>query len=137
MATPRTLANALANRVQARKNCENKHALGNSTGNHHWYAEHARQADRLAKEHLPSGSGFDSGTRIDWDKSTGEKLVFITSFHHMDEFGGYDGWTDHVVTVRPSLVYGLSLTIGGRNRNDIKELIHQAFDAALSAMGEF
>jgi hypothetical protein len=83
----------------------------------------------LIKQHLPSGSGFDNGTAIDVSKSHAEKLVFTTSFHHMND-GGYDGWTDHTVTVTPSF-QGINIRISGRNRNDIKDAIHEAFDVAL------
>jgi hypothetical protein len=80
---------------------------------------------------MPSGSGFDSGTTLDLDASHADKLVFQTSFHHMDENGYYDGWTEHTVTVTPSLRDRYHIRISGRNRNDIKEMIHQSFDVAL------
>ena len=51
----------------------------------------------------------------------------------MNDAGSYDGWTDHVITVRPSLAFGFELKISGPNRNDIKEYIHDTFDTALSA----
>ena len=62
------------------------------------------KAEALVKEHMPSGSGFDCGTQLAWEKmSSGGttikwngKLVFKTSFHHMDEHGGYDGWTEYI-----------------------------------------
>jgi hypothetical protein len=88
-----------------------------------------RWTDELkqAENKLPSGSGFDSGTTLDLDASTSEKLVFRTSFHHMDENGCYDGWTEHTITVRPSLEFGFNLTISGRNRNDIKSYMAEQF----------
>ena len=49
----------------------------------------------------------------------------------MNENGFYDGWTDHTLTVRPSLVHGIELEISGRNRNDIKEYLHETFHSAL------
>ena len=55
----------------------------------------------------PSGSGIDSGTKLDLDANTGGKLVFNTDFHHMNEHGYYDGWSNHQVIVRPCLQYGL------------------------------
>jgi hypothetical protein len=88
---------------------------------------------RLAKECLPSGSGFDAGTTIDLDRSTVHRLVFRTSFHHMDESGFYDGWTEHVVRVRPTFDGGFDITISGRDRNRIKEYIHDSIHAALCA----
>lgn len=114
----------LASLVQARLNCE-------ETGNREWFQKHEERIEELVKNYMPSGSGFDCGTKIDLDKSTLEKLVFYTDFHHMNEVGCYDGWTEHCITVRPSLAFGFTLTISGRNRNEIKDYIHQVFDCAL------
>jgi len=85
----------------------------------------------LAKceELLPSGSGFDSGTKIEYASSS--KIVLQTSYHHMNEYGYYDGWTEHTVTVIPNLVHGFDLRISGRNRNDVKEYIADVFCDAL------
>ena len=99
--------------------------------NPEWESRHTARMLRLVSEYMPSGSGIDSGTQLDTDRSTGEKLVFTTSFHHMHESGMYDGWTDHTVTVRPSLYFGLDISISGRNRNEIKDLLHEQFDIAL------
>jgi hypothetical protein len=89
---------------------------------------HNAAQDRIDElmQHAPSGSGFDAGTQLDED-STEEKLIFNTSFHHMDEGGGYDGWTDHKVRVTPSLSQDVRIAVTGRNRNYIKEYIHETF----------
>lgn len=107
-------------------------------------AGHCRdEALRLVSEHLPSGSGFDNGTRLSVGRCwiTGsqphpDRLVFLTDFHHMDEHGGYDGWTNHEVTIQPAWG-GVSIRVNGRNRNDIKDLIHEAFQTALTAEVEY
>lgn len=125
---PKPLYVELAQLVQARKNClASFKATGVDTG---WFDRHSQRIENLVSEHMPSGSGFDNGTRIMIEGSHAEKLVFTTSFHHMDEVGGYDGWTEHTVTVTPSFG-GFNLRITGRNRNDIKENIHVMFDEAL------
>lgn len=85
---------------------------------------------KIVKERMPSGSGFDVGTKIDEDKSRPDRLVFDTEFHHMNE-AGYDGWTQHTVSVKPSFVFGLDITISGRDRNEIKDYIHESFSLAL------
>ena len=77
------------------------------------------------EELLPSGSGFDAGTTIEYASSS--KIVLQTSFHHMDEHGYYDGWTEHVITVIPDLVNGFDLRISGRNKNNVKEYIADVF----------
>lgn len=122
----RPLYRFLATKVQARLNCK---AKPDQYG--HWLQRHEDDIVEAVKRYLPSGSGFDSGTQIDLDRSTGEKLVFTTSFHHMHESGMYDGWTEHTITVKPSLMYGFSFTVSGRDRNYIKDLIGQTFDHAL------
>ena len=89
-----------------------------------------RRLEELTKKYMPSGSGFDSGTQFDIHGGAYKNLRFVTSFHHMNE-GGYDGWTEHVVTVMPSLAYGFELKISGRNRNDIKGMMYDTFQAIL------
>jgi hypothetical protein len=76
---------------------------------------------------LPSGSGFDGGTLIE---PTRDGFELVTSFHHMDDSGFYDGWTDHRIRVRASFD-GFALSISGRARNGIKEYIADTFAAAL------
>ncbi|MGL5923763.1 hypothetical protein [Chroococcidiopsis sp.] len=99
---------------------------------------------QLADRHLPQGSGFDNGTKIDIDRSISadqvdgrkyrkERLVFTTSFHHMNEWGEYDGWTDHDVFIHPSFK-GFEVSVRGRNRNDIKTYVAEDFDRCLSVV---
>lgn len=90
------------------------------------------RADRLVKNYLPSGSGIDSGTRIDWDATRPNRIVFVFGFHHMDESGCYDGWTEHSAIITPDLVFGFSIRITGRDRNQVKDYLHECFDCALS-----
>ena len=104
---------------------------GSFQGDPDWMNKHRDRAEALVKEYLPSGSGFDSGTQIDVDGSNGESLRFTTAFHHMDEHGGYDGWTTHAVIVKPSLQFGFDLRITGKDRNDIKDYIAETFRHAL------
>lgn len=101
--------------------------------NDEWLPKHLDAALALTRDHMPSGSGFDNGTKLDLARSHAKKLVFTTAFHHVDEGGSYDGWTEHTVTVRLSSVFGISLlTISGRNRNQIKNYIADTFQAALT-----
>lgn len=85
--------------------------------------------EAIVKEYMPSGSGFDNGTTIDLDASREDRLVFNTAFHHMNEGGFYDGWTEHTVTVKPSF-WGTSIKVGGRDRNLIKDYIGDTFHHA-------
>lgn len=79
------------------------------------------------EKRLPYGSGFDAGSSVDLRKSTGQRIIIDTSFHHMDENGYYDGWTYHQVIITPCLMYGYQLRVTGRNRNSIKEYIFDQF----------
>lgn len=125
----RYLYSELANLVQARRNSLTSFQ---STGiDNGWFDRHSQAIERLVYNHMPSGSGFDNGTTLDLDASHADKLVFTTSFHHMEE-GSYNGWTEHTVTVTPSFIGRFHLRISGRNRNEIKEAIYFYFEGALS-----
>lgn len=119
----KTIVRELASRIQARENCV-------KAKNDEWFEKHTAVIEDIGQE-LPSGSGFDSGTKVDLDRSTPDRIVLTTSYHHMNENGMYDGWTDHEVIITPSLQFGFNLRITGRNRNDIKEYMHEVFQAAL------
>lgn len=120
------LFRVLAQLLNARARCAND---GDKT---EWFQKHSERIEALVKKHFPSGAGFDNGTKINIDNSSDETLVFHTSFHHMDENGMYDGWTEHVVQVEPSLAFEFTLKISGKNKNDIKEYIHEVFHESLS-----
>lgn len=110
------------NALQAHANCK-------ANGNHAMADEWDGYIAWIMKNHAPSGSGFDNGTTLDFGASrtkTPERLVFNTSFHHMNDAGMYDGWTEHQVTVRPCFS-GLDIRVTGRNRNEIKEFIGDVF----------
>lgn len=79
---------------------------------------------------MPSGGGVDAGTRI---VSVSEKrVVFWAAFHHMNDAGYYDGWTEHEIVVTPAFD-GFNIRVTGRNRNDIKEYFASMFYCVLSA----
>ena len=110
----------IATRIEARNACR-------ITGNTEWFAKHTEELERIAREELPSGSGIDNGTTIDLEASTADKIVLHTGFHHMGEHGMYDGWSEHRIVVRASLTGLIDLTIGGRDRNQIKDYLHDMF----------
>ena len=72
---------------------------------------------------LPKGSGI-CGTKI--IKATNKIIEIKTSYHHMDEHGFYDGWTEHKIKIVPTFS-GEYINISGRNRNDIKDYLHEIF----------
>ena len=85
------------------------------------------KAEDLVKNHFPSGSGFDSGTSIVWDKCKHNKIVLKADFHHMDDNGYYCGWSEHEVIIVPSFTFGFDLHVTGKNKRNIKEYIEDTF----------
>ena len=119
----------LADLVVARNNCI-------ASGNSEWKMKHEDAVSKLVSNHMPSGSGFDDGCHIDLTGSNSNRLVFYTSFHHMDENGYYTGWTEHCVRVYPTFG-GVRMTITGENKNDIKNYIYESFDIVLDTEVEY
>lgn len=76
-------------------------------------------------ESRPHGGGFDRGTTLLTASDT--KLCFETWFHHMDEFGVYDGWTQHYVTVKPTFSGYFDIKVTGSNRNNIRDYVAEVF----------
>lgn len=120
-----TVIQSLSALIDQRLNCI-------AQGNEEWRLKSTQAIGAIEKDHLPHGSGIDRGTRIDLEKSVGQKIVLNLDFHHMDENGTYDGWTEHTVTVTPQF-RGISIAIGGRNRNGIKEYLHDTLHHALTS----
>lgn len=114
------LLNELAHLVSAIGHCDDE-----------WRVKHTARLNALVREYMPSGAGFDDGTQLVLAKSSADKLVFVTSFHHMDEHGYYDGWTAHTVTVTPSFIGRMNIEVSGRDRNRIKDYIAEVFYDAL------
>jgi hypothetical protein len=115
----------IASLLTAIQNCQ-KH------GNTEWEQRHRANLDKIVKNYLPSGAGIDNGTYFDMQDSTPNKLVFRTSFHHMNETGYYDGWTEHKVIATPSFMGRFDLKITGKDRNSIKDYLHETFTDALN-----
>lgn len=91
-----------------------------------WYHRHNDIIDAIL-ESAPSGGGFDNGASLNRGGSGSEHLRFDVSFHHMDEYGHYDGWTEHEVHVRPSLGFEIEVRAYGPNRNAILDFIEEVF----------
>ncbi len=116
----RTLLQDIANQCQWLKTVNNK------------WRDKCEENIQILQDHLPSGSGLDSGCTIDEEKSGYDRVVIRTSFHHMDEHGGYDGWTHHTITIMPCLAYGFTIKISGHNRNFIFDYLHDTFNHCLT-----
>lgn len=121
---PKSLAATMFDLQVAIDNCER-------TSNVEWSAKHRIALRNLCKL-LPSGSGIDNGTTLVSISTKPERIKLSCSFHHMNDQGSYDGWTEHTVNVRPSF-HGLDVSISGPNRNEIKDYLHEVY---AHAMGE-
>ena len=119
----------IATAVQARINCGRPNVDG--TINQEWFDRWTKTIEEETAE-LPSGSGIDSAPKFDFDASTPEKLVFDFGYHHMNENGMYDGWTEHSLIVTPSLQFGFRIRITGKDRNQVKDYLYETFQYALS-----
>lgn len=124
------LYEAIYTALLARQNCATP-GFANPTAIDGW----DEVLDDLETNFLPRGSGFDCGTRIVRDLTSSGGFKLTTDFHHMDEHGGYDGWTEHMVHVTPSFIGGFDMTVSGRNRNQIKDWIGSQFGRALGMEG--
>jgi len=127
----------LASLINARNNCILKDGAHQKED---WFINHTNNIDSIVKETSPAGSGIDTDITIDLNdtriKGPINKLVFRFSFHHLNENGMYDGWTDHKVTVTPSLSFGFELSISGKDKNQIKEYLYETFQYWLDSERE-
>lgn len=62
---------------------------------------------------LPSGSGIDHGSKINYEKCSEKRIVIDSAFHIMDSNGTYTSWIDYQVTVTPDLQFLFNLKIVG------------------------
>lgn len=136
MRTTIPLYQAIARALRALLNCEDNASRATDPGQQeHWRemrTAHAQRIVKMCREHLPSGSGIDNGAKL-LEDSNPNRLRFSSDFHHMDGNGFYDGWTEHIVTIRPSLEWGIDISISGPNRNGIKDYLSEVWRDALTA----
>lgn len=110
----------LAGKFNAFQNCV-------KSNNIEWKEKHEDSINAML-ENLPHGSGIDAGVKFDWQSSNPEKLVFTFGFHHLNENGYYDGWTEHKAIITASLYFGIKINITGKDRNQIKDYLHDLFN---------
>lgn len=110
----------IASLLQAHQDCL-------KSDNIEWADNHENSIISICSNNLPSGSGIDNGVKFSFSKSNPNKLVFLTSYHHMDDAGYYNGWTDHKIILKPSLAFGYSMHITGFDKNEIKDYLSDVF----------
>lgn len=96
--------------------------------NRDYAGKYAKAVNQLVAKFLAQDSGIYD-TKIDLGLSHADRLVFYTSFLHIDD----NKHTEHTVTVTPSLQSGFHLRIGGRNYRDVKSYIARVFQESLNA----
>jgi hypothetical protein len=102
----------------------------------HWtrtIETHKASIAAIVREHCPNSSNVDQLTALDMERSRPDYLRFVYPVHMMDPNGYWAGWRDYVVSVRPSLAFGINLSVQGRDYNGNKEAIRQAWDSAMEA----
>jgi hypothetical protein len=119
----RNLASAYNETLTAIANCH-------KSGNAEWLDRWTDRINHLDKM-MPSGSGLDSGVRLDIANSTPLKLVFIAPFHRMDENGSYDGWADFTLTFTPTFS-GIDGDIVGSDDDHLADHVHEVIHSALT-----
>lgn len=117
-----TLIQAIMTTHEAIENCKR-------SGNSEWQVKHGIVLKHLFTM-LPSGSGIDSGTKV--EEISSERVKLSCGFHHMNEVGSYNGWTEHSIRVTPGW-NGPLITIRGPNRNDILAYLHEVYDVCLTS----
>lgn len=117
------VATTVARVLDAKKRCEKE---GNE-----WAEKHAETLEWLNKQFFPSGSGIDSGTELWEPNCTADKLVLFCSYHHMNDNGMYDGWTEHKIIITPDWG-GINVKVTGRDRNNIKDYLIGVFECAFT-----
>ena len=86
----------------------------------------------LCKNFLPHGSGVNIGCDVDLEHSRPNRIIITFAFHHMDEHGYYDGWTEHKCIIKPDLRFGIDIRITGRDRNHVKDYLYELFNHAIT-----
>lgn len=81
---------------------------------------------------LPSGSGFDSGTKV--ESIDASRMVLYSAFHKMIEHGSYVGWDEFRVVVKAAFD-GIDIRIfstAGRIKPEDREYYEEEFYRALT-----
>jgi len=108
--------------LSAMENCKNNN-------NNEWLDKHEECLFEIEKNLLPSGSGFDSGTKVVVVSDQKEEIRLESAFHSMDENGFYCGWTHFEVVVKPSLAFEITLKLKKvvHDNKECKEMFDKEF----------
>lgn len=91
----------------------------------------------ILQAYLPSRQGFEGGTDINARESrTSSRIVFSTTYRHVDANGEVYRCTNHKVIVKPAFG-GISVSVTGEDINNVKKYIAKIFQDALLRRVEF
>lgn len=119
------LYQTMANFILARQNCI-------KYNNTEYTDKHTETLNNLL-ENLPHGNGLDYTWHYDFTKSNENKIILTMSYHAMDENGYYDRIIDFTVSVKPSLINDIRLSINGNfgKYQDIKNYLYEILSDSL------
>lgn len=89
-----------------------------------------RELDKFCDKYLPHGSGFDSGIKVNVEKSRADKIVLDVPYRPMDENGFYKAWVQYTCIVTPTFE-GIDLVTKGRDNNGLREYVDETMYHAL------
>jgi len=116
----------IAMKLQAIANCTKTH-------NTEWYNQHKAELISIIERSMPSGSGIDCGTCLDLEKSNHDRITLTCAYHHLTEHGLYNGWTEHVIIIRPSLAHGIAIVVRGEDKNGVHDYLAELYYDHLTA----
>ena len=122
----RKVYQAIAGKLAAIQNCR-------ESNNAEWLRRHSDSLRQLVSNFLPSGSGFDCGTKLH-HASKPDRLELTFDYHHMDQYGSYDGWSAHDVVVTPSMLNEIDIEI--EPDEDYAQAKEQEYSELVSGLSE-
>ena len=125
----RAMYSEISSLIMAMENCERKTECLNLS---EWYNKHQDNLEKIEKKFLPSGSGVDSGCKVNTEKSSRNRIQIDFGYHCMNSNGCYDGWIEYKLIVKADLFSGITLNIVGRDYNGVKEYLYEMFDYTLN-----
>lgn len=115
----------IASTITAINNCR-------QSGNVEWLEKHKDALYSIEKNVLPHGSGIDAGCTINLEISNETRIIIDCPFHTMDEHGYYSGWRDYQIIIKAHLAFGFTVTVKGRDYNELKDYLSDTFHHVMS-----
>jgi hypothetical protein len=103
------------------------------SANREWEMKHEQRMADLLNE-LPHGSGLNGEWHYDLDKCTTNRIVLSQIYETMTDSGYYDTVVDFTLTIKPSLLFDIQLSIIGNfgKYADIKEYLYDILNESLT-----